>query len=55
MNDDSVMNVAQFCELSKLIKDANFKSNDKKETYQWVGNTLGKFRYSSEIKKNKVL
>ena len=33
--------------------EINFKSNDKKEAYTWVGKTLGKFYYFSESKKNK--
>lgn len=53
MNDDSLVSVAQLREFAKLENGANFKSNNKKETYEWVGKTLGKFHYVSETKKNK--
>ena len=55
MNDDSLVSVAQIKQFAKLNSSANFKSNDKKETYAWVGKTLGKFHYFSESKKNKGL
>lgn len=53
MNDDSVVSVAQLQEFAKLKNSANFKSNDKKETYAWIGKTLGKFHYYRESKKNR--
>ncbi len=53
MNDDSLVSVAQLREFAKLTNSAKFKSNNKKETYEWVEKTLGKFRYVSESKKNK--
>lgn len=53
MNDDSIVSVAQLSEFAKFAKKAKFKSNNKKEAYEWVGKTLGKFRYHSETKKNK--
>ena len=56
MNDDSLVSAAQLKEFAKLKSSANFKSNDKKEAYTWVGKTLktlGKFYYFSESKKNK--
>lgn len=53
MNDDHITSVAQLAELVKFAKQAKFKSNDKEETYEWVGRTLGKFRYHSESKKHK--
>jgi len=55
MNDDSLVSVAQLREFSKTLKGAKFKSKDKKEAYEWVGNTLGKFRYFGQTKKNKGL
>ncbi len=53
MKDDSLISVAQLKEFAKLKNSINFKSNDKKETYEWIGKTLGKFHYFSESKKNK--
>ncbi len=46
MNDDHLVSVAQLRELVKLESSAKFKSNSsKKETYEWIGRTLGKLRY----------
>lgn len=53
MNDDHIVSVAQLAELVKFAQQANFTSNDTKETYAWVGQTLGRFRYHGESKKNK--
>lgn len=53
MNDDSLISVAQLKEFARLRNSTQFKSNDKKETYAWIGKTLGKFHYFSETKKNK--
>jgi hypothetical protein len=53
MNDDSLTSVAQLKEFARLKNSTYFKSNDKKETYAWIGKTLGKFHYFSESKKNK--
>lgn len=53
MNDDSLISVAQLSEFAKLTNSAKFKSNNKKETYEWVDKTLSKFCYLRESKKNK--
>ena len=53
MNDDSLISVAQLKEFARLRNCTQFKSNDKPETYAWIGKTLGKFHYFSESKKNK--
>lgn len=53
MNDDSIMSVAQLGEFVKLSKGAVFSSTNKEETYEWIGRTLGKFRYFSESKKHR--
>lgn len=37
----------------KLSKSAVFQSTDRDEAYEWIGQTLGRFRYHSETKKNK--
>lgn len=53
MKDDSIVSVAQLREFVKLSKDAVFQSTDRGEAYEWIGRTLGKFRYHSETKKHK--
>jgi hypothetical protein len=54
MNDDHIASVAQLDELVKFTRQANFKNNESKEVvYKWISDTLGKFRYFSEKKKNK--
>jgi len=53
MDDDNLVSVAQLKEFAKLTNGAKFKSKDKKETYEWVDKTLGKFRYRNETKKNR--
>ena len=53
MEDDNLITVAQLKEFAKLTNSAKFKSKDKKETYEWVDKTLGKFRYRTETKKNR--
>lgn len=53
MEDDHVMSVAQLKELVKFGKCVKFNSNNKRETYEWISRTLGKFRYFSESKKNR--
>lgn len=49
------MSVTQLAELVKFTKAAKFRSNNKKETYEWVGRTLGRFHYHGESKKNKSI
>lgn len=54
MNDDHVVSVAQLKEFVKIHTKATFKSTStKKETYEWVNNTLNKFTYRSLKKKEK--
>lgn len=53
MQDNSLVSVAQLREFVKLSKSAVFKSANRDEAYEWVGRTLGKFRYHLETKKNK--
>ena len=56
MNDESVTSLAQLREFVKLSQCAEFKRTaGKAKTYEWIGQTLGKFRYSSETKKNKAV
>lgn len=53
MNDDSLVSVAQLKEFVKLTQGAVFRSHNRDEAYEWIGRTLGKFRYISETKKNR--
>lgn len=53
MNDETLMSVAQLREFTKLSRSAVFKSASKEEAYAWVEETLIKFRYFRETKKNK--
>jgi hypothetical protein len=53
MNDDHIMSVSQLSELVKFGNGVKFNSSNKKETYEWIGRTLGRFKYFSESKKNR--
>lgn len=54
MKDDHLISLAQLKEFAKLSNSAKFKSNSPKvETYEWIGKTLGKFRYFSLKKKER--
>lgn len=53
MNDEHITSVAQLKELVKFGKDIEFNSQGKEDTYKWINNTLGKFHYFSESKKNR--
>ena len=56
MNDDHLVSVAQLKEFVKLENSAKFKSKEnKKETYEWVGRTLSKFKYISLKKKDRSI
>lgn len=57
MNDANIVSVAQLRELVKLSHCAEFKSSStKEETYLWIEEALGKFRYFSlRSKKEKTI
>ena len=55
MNDDSMVSMAQLREFLKLSKGATFNRKDTTEAYQWIGRTLGKFRYHRVPKKERSL
>lgn len=56
MNDANVVSVAQLRELLKFTNRVEFRSSSKKETYQWIEEALGKFRYFSlRSKKEKTI
>lgn len=53
MNDDSMVSIAQVKEFLKFESGTRFSKTDRDEAYEWVGTTLGKFRYFEETKKNR--
>ncbi len=53
MNDDNVVSIAQLREFLKLSNSATFSRKDRKEAYEWIGRTLGKFGYHQLGKKDK--
>ena len=53
MNDDNVMSIAQLREFLKLSNSATFSREDQDEAYEWIGRTLGKFRYTRLRKRDK--
>lgn len=55
MNDDSMMSIAQVKEFLKFESGARFNKTNRDEAYEWIGRTLGKFRYFSETKRNRSI
>ena len=55
MNDSHIVSITQLKELSTITNNVEFKSKNKKEMYEWIGNTLGRFRYASVKKKEKSI
>ena len=55
MNDDNVVSIAQLREFLKLSNSATFSRKNDAEAYEWIGRTLGKFRYSRLQKKEKSI
>ena len=53
MDDNHIISVSQLTELVKFGKCVKFNSNNKQQTYEWIGRTLGRFHYFSESKKSK--
>ena len=53
MNDDSVVSIAQLREFLKLSQSATFNSESVEEAYEWIGRTLGKFRYFGLTKRKE--
>jgi hypothetical protein len=53
MDDNHITSVSQLTELVKFGKEVKFNSNNKKDTYEWISRTLGRFHYFSESKKNR--
>lgn len=55
MDDENIKSVAELKALVKLENGVKFVSEDREQTYQWIGRTLGKFRYFGETKRNKCI
>lgn len=53
MQDDHIVSIAGLEELAKLSRSAVFARTNRAEAYEWIGRTLGRFRYFSETKKNR--
>lgn len=53
MNDAHVVSIAQLQTFIKVTNKVEFKGKNKKEVYEWIGTTLGRFRYFSLRKKEK--
>lgn len=52
MNDSHITSIVQIKAFGKVARGM-FHARNKKEMYQWVGETLGRFRYFSLRKKDK--
>lgn len=48
-----MVSIAQVQEFLKFENGARFSKADRDEAYEWIGTTLGKFRYFGETKKNR--
>jgi transposase InsO family protein len=55
MDDSHVVSIAQLRELLKVTNKVECKSKNKKATYEWIGRTLGRFKYFSKNKKEKSI
>ena len=55
MNDAHVGSITQLREVLKITNTVEFKGKNKEETYLWIGNTLGRFRYFSLKKKERSI
>lgn len=53
MQDDHVVSIAELEELARLSRSGVFARTNRAEAYEWIGRTLGRFRYFSETKKNR--
>jgi len=55
MQDKHIININQLKEIIKVTRDFEFKAKTLKEKYEWVDEVLGRFKYFSLKKKNKVI
>jgi transposase InsO family protein len=55
MNDSHITSLTQLKEFAKLTQSAVFTKTNTKETYEWINESLTKFRYFRESKKGKSI
>jgi len=55
MNDSHITSITQIKEFLKLNHSISFKAVSRKEKYQWIEETLSKFRYFGLRKKDKTI
>ncbi len=53
MNDSHIVSINDLRGFSEVLPKVEFTSQNKKETYAWIGETLGKFRYFSLARKKE--
>ena len=53
MNDTNINSIEQIEEIIKVEELIKFKGLSRPETYQWIGETLSRFRYFSQKKKER--
>lgn len=55
MDDSRITSIAQLKEFAKMTKGMFSRGSPIKEVYEWVGKTLGRFKYFSLRKKEKTV
>jgi transposase InsO family protein len=55
MDDSRLGSIAQLQAVLKLSNTVEFKSTNTEEMYEWIGTTLGRFRYASRRKKERSI
>ena len=55
MNDSHMVSITQIKEFIKNSDRIEFRGASREERYEWIGNTLGRFRYFSLSKKDKSI
>jgi len=55
MNDSRIVSINQLENIIKVGEQITFHGVSKEEKYEWIGKTLGKFRYHSLKKKEKTM
>jgi hypothetical protein len=55
MNDSHMVSISQLKGLLKFANEVELKGLNKKQSYEWIGKTLGKFKYFSLRKKDRSI
>jgi hypothetical protein len=55
MNDSHIVSISQLKGLLKFTNEVELKGLNKKQSYEWIGKTLGKFKYFSLRKKDRSI